>query len=50
VIFPQWGISKDVYLVNYSDPTGSKKVYKLLLKNGDKRLRVKVDEKGNFLS
>ncbi|MDO6428988.1 nicotinate-nucleotide adenylyltransferase [Flavitalea sp. BT771] len=46
--FPQWGITKDVYLVNYSEGKDTKKVYKLLLENGDKRLRVKCDENGNF--
>ncbi|MEX2513648.1 MAG: nicotinate-nucleotide adenylyltransferase [Cyclobacteriaceae bacterium] len=47
--FPQWVISKDVYLVNYHDEKGSKKTYKLLLENGNKRLKVKTDENGEFL-
>ena len=47
--FPNWGIPSDVYLVKYDDATGSKKDYKLVLKNGDKRMRVKVNEKGEFL-
>lgn len=47
--FPQWAISKDVYVVSYQDAKGSKKVYKLLLQNGDKRLRVKTNENGEFL-
>jgi hypothetical protein len=47
--FPQWAISDDVYLVNFDDANGAKKVYKLLLQNGDKRLRVKTDENGDFL-
>ena len=47
--FPQWSISKDVYLVNYHDSRGVTKRYKLLLENGDKRIKVKVDEKGDFI-
>ncbi|MDP4261583.1 MAG: nicotinate-nucleotide adenylyltransferase [Bacteroidota bacterium] len=47
--FPGWAISKDVYVVQYSESEGGKKVYKLLLENGDKRIRVKTDEKGGFL-
>jgi hypothetical protein len=47
--FPQWGITKDVYRVNYENSKDSKKVYKLLLENGDKRLRVKTDDEGNFI-
>ena len=47
--FPQWTVSKDVYLVNYHDTKGASKRYKLLLENGDKRMRVKTDENGNFL-
>ncbi|NAY91325.1 nicotinate-nucleotide adenylyltransferase [Muricauda sp. JGD-17] len=47
--FPEWTITKDVYLVNYHDKTGVSKKYKLKLENGDKVLRVKVDEKGEFL-
>lgn len=47
--FPGWEITKDVYLVNYHDQKGVTKKYKLKLVNGDKVLRVKTDEKGNFL-
>jgi hypothetical protein len=47
--FPQWAISKDVYLVNYYDTKGATKTYKLLLENGNKRIRVKANEKGEFL-
>jgi hypothetical protein len=47
--FPGWGISKDAYLVTYSAEQGGTKVYKLVLENGDKRLRVKTNEKGEFL-
>ncbi|MFN4764354.1 nicotinate-nucleotide adenylyltransferase [Gillisia sp. Q332] len=47
--FPGWTIAEDVYLVNYHEAKGASKKYKLLLENGDKRMRVKTDEKGNFL-
>lgn len=47
--FPNWKVSKDVYRVTYSEQKGAKKVYKLLLVNGDKKMRVKVDDTGTFL-
>lgn len=47
--FPEWTITKDIYMVQYHDMKGSSKKYKLKLENGDKTLRVKVDESGNFL-
>ncbi len=47
--FPGWTIAEDVYLVNYHEAKGASKKYKLLLENGDKRMRIKTDEKGNFL-
>ena len=49
--YPGWSISKDVYLVNYQATEGkaTRKLYKLLLENGDKRMRVKVTDKGEFL-
>lgn len=47
--YPQWSISKDVYLVNYNEENGAKKVYKLTLESGDKRMKIKTNEKGEFL-
>ena len=48
--FPQWAITKDAFVVNYYSGTNvTKKIYKLLLENGDKRLRVKVSDSGDFL-
>lgn len=47
--FPKWIIAQDVYLVDYHEQNGVKKVYKLLLENGDKRLKVKLSENGQFL-
>lgn len=52
--FPKWSMGKDVYIVSYqSEPADQartmKKVYKLVLENGDKRMRVKLDDGGEFL-
>jgi hypothetical protein len=48
--FPRWKLEKDIYKVNYNESTwDAKKIYKLRLTNGDKTIRVKTDEKGNFL-
>ena len=47
--FPNWEIVSDVYRVTYSDKKGAKKNYKLKLQNGDKSMRVKMSEDGEFL-
>lgn len=48
--FPGWAITSDTYQVAYKSETAtSKMIYKLLLENGDKRMRVKLNEKGEFL-
>ena len=48
--FPQWAFTHDIYLVNYhEDNNNVRKVYKLTLQNGDKRLKVKLNENGEFL-
>ncbi len=48
--FPGWSVTKDVYRVKYHDKSGAtKKMYKLRLENGDKLIRVKTDDEGNFL-
>jgi len=47
--FPGWKIAKDVYKVNYDADMGSSKQYKIVLENGKKRIRVKVDDDGVFL-
>lgn len=47
--FPNWTIVKDVYRVTYNQVKGANKSYKLKLKNGEKTMRVKVDDKGEFL-
>jgi len=47
--FPGWVVSEDVYLVRYHEKKGVSKTYKVTLKNGDKTLKIKLDDKGNFL-
>ncbi len=47
--FPGWTIAKDYYMVKYYDQTGATKKYKLKLVNGDKRLNIKMNEKGEYL-
>jgi hypothetical protein len=47
--FPNWKVVDDVYRVTYSEKKGAKKTYKLKLKNGDKTMRVKMAETGEFL-
>lgn len=48
--FPNWRIAQDTYQVHYYDQKEqADKTFKLLLENGDKRLKVKVNEKGEFL-
>ena len=47
--FPGWIILKDVYLVHYfSSSEKATKLYKLVLENGQKRMRVKLDNNGIF--
>lgn len=46
--FPNWTISKNVYLVNYHESGNVKKIYKLTLENGKKRIKIKVDNLGSF--
>ena len=47
--FPGWTITEDAYVVYYHETKGVDRKYKLILENGDKKLRVKMDENGNFL-
>ena len=47
--FPGWVIAKDFYVVSYEEAKGSRKVYKILLENGDKRIKVKTNDKGEFI-
>ena len=47
--FPGWTVNEDVYLVRYHKDKGVTKTYKVTLVNGEKTLRIKLDDKGNFL-
>ena len=47
--FPNWEVVSDVYRVTYSEKKGANKSYKLKLKNGDKVMRVKMTDEGEFL-
>lgn len=47
--YPNWKILKDTYRVKYDDDSGADMTYKLVLENGSKRLRTKVNSKGMFL-
>jgi len=46
--FPNWAFLSDVYKVNFHGTT-AKMQYKVKLINGDKIVRVKIDEKGEFM-
>lgn len=48
--FPGWHIYKDTYLVSYHQDKGvTKKQYKLILENGNERIRIKTDDKGKII-
>ena len=48
--FPNWKFSNDFYRVDYKGKDNSaKKIYKVTLENGDKRMKVSIDDKGEFL-
>ncbi len=47
--FPNWAIEKDVYRVNYKQDVGARQEYKIKLRNGEKTMVIKVNEKGEFL-
>ncbi|MBT8299062.1 MAG: nicotinate-nucleotide adenylyltransferase [Maribacter sp.] len=47
--FPNWTIVSDVYRVTYNEKKGVSRTYKLKLENGVKTMRIKIDEKGQFL-
>ena len=47
--FPGWTVAKDMYKVTYHHKRGTVKTYKLMLENGNKKMRVKTDENGKFL-
>lgn len=48
--FPNWGIIEDIYLIKYHCNKDSlKQEYKVKIKNEDKIINVRTDEKGMFL-
>ena len=48
--FPRWTVERDIYKVIYNEKKwDAKKIYKLRLTNGNKTIKVKTDEEGNFL-
>lgn len=48
--FPNWGIIEDVYLIKYHYNKDSlKQEYKIKIKNDNKIIKVRTDEKGIFL-
>jgi hypothetical protein len=47
--FPNWEIASDIYQVTYVEDKGAKKTYKIQLQNGDKTMKVKMNEDGEFL-
>ena len=47
--FPGWTVTKDVYKLSYTEKEGVRKMYKITLDNGVKKLRVKTDANGNFI-
>lgn len=47
--FPNWSMISDVYKVSFHKNNDvAKKQYKVRLENGDKKMKVKLDEDGNF--
>ncbi len=47
--YPNWSLTKDIYLVNYYGDKDSRKLYKMVLENGPKRIRVKSNDAGEFV-
>ena len=47
--FPTWEVVKDVYHVTYHSKKGTNKYFVIKLVNGDKSMRVKIDDNGTYL-
>ncbi len=47
--FPNWEPVSDAYRITYKEDKGAKKIYKLKLSNGDKTMKVKMNEDGEYL-
>ena len=46
--YPNWVISKDIYLVTYYGENGNETKYKLILENGNKRIKIKANDAGEI--
>ena len=47
--YPGWSISRNTYSVKYNQGKGIAKSYRLILENGNQRIRIKTDGEGNIL-
>ncbi|MFT4830634.1 MAG: hypothetical protein ACI815_000270 [Psychroserpens sp.] len=47
--YPGWKIVDDVYLIDYNHQKGVNRTFKIKLKKRKRSLKVKLDEKGNYL-
>lgn len=47
--YPDWKIVDDVYLIDYNHQKGVNRTFKLKLQKRKKTIKVKMDEKGNYL-
>ena len=47
--FPNWQMAGDSFRTNFKDDKGAEKTYKVKITNGDKTMRVKLNEAGEFL-
>jgi len=47
--YPNWSLTKNLYLVQYYDSGNITKKYKITLENGDKRIKVVIDDDGTIL-
>ena len=47
--FPNWQLAEDSYRVNFNDEKAPRKTYKVKITNGEKTMRVKLTDTGEFL-
>lgn len=47
--YPDWEVVKDIYHVKFNHKKGVDKYFVVRLKKGDKSLRLKIDDQGNYL-
>ena len=48
-MYPGWSLSGDIYKVTYHETKGVTQTYKLLLENGNEKIRIKTDANGKIL-